>query len=124
VHSQSSRVAEALKQIEQRANQITGNTNSDLIRQALAKRIDAWESKIQNTTGGAVLGYREKRDGRTIGLLSAPGNQGWHLFTCLNSLRNVEANVQLILDEYGMDRNENRPWGSQKNHQDQEGEIL
>jgi hypothetical protein len=45
----------------------------------------------------ARLGYKEKNDGVTRGLLSAPETQQWDVFTCLNSLRDVEPPVNLII---------------------------
>jgi hypothetical protein len=34
-----------------------------------------------------------------MGLLEQPGQSNWQSFTCLNSLRNVEPNIGLILDD-------------------------
>jgi hypothetical protein len=45
------------------------------------------------------LGYKTRNDGRTLGLLKDPEQGNWEPFTCLNSLRDVEPMVQLILDE-------------------------
>lgn len=45
------------------------------------------------------LGYRDGRDGTTRGLLRPPGEGEWERFTCLNSLRDVEGTVHLILTE-------------------------
>ena len=39
------------------------------------------------------LGYQEARDSNTVGLLDRPTPEGWHLFTALNSLRDVEPTV-------------------------------
>ncbi len=54
-------------------------------------------------TGGAVLGYRDAKDGVTRGLLHKPGLDLWHDFTCLNSLRDVEPMVNLIFDDGKLD---------------------
>ena len=50
-----------------------------------------------------MLGYDEERDGITVGLLHRPGLEPWDDFTCLNSLRDVEPNVGLILHDGGLD---------------------
>ena len=34
-----------------------------------------------------------------VGLLELPGPTEWDLFTCLNSLRDVEGKVDLVLDQ-------------------------
>ena len=66
--------------------------------------MDAWLAQRAAITGGAILGYEGKTDGRTLGLLSKPAQGAWETFTCLNSLRDVEPSVKLILRDYGMDR--------------------
>ena len=48
-------------------------------------------------TGGENLGYRAKRDGTTVPLLTKPGTGRWQKFTCLNSLRDVEPMSGFIL---------------------------
>jgi hypothetical protein len=37
-------------------------------------------------------------------LLKKPTDEDWDTFTCLNSLRDVEPNVPLVLKDWGMDR--------------------
>ena len=94
----------ALREIARRGSLINGDakTESD-IEQALRQRLDEWLAQTQ-TTGGAVLGYAARKDGRTINLLKQPSEEDWNRFTCLNSLRDVEPSVTLILDDFGMDR--------------------
>ncbi|RME52230.1 MAG: helicase, partial [Caldilineae bacterium] len=97
-------VQTALEAISHRAALVTGsNQNGELVRQMVQKRLDEWLSRAQAATGGAVLGYTGKRDGRTVGLLKQPTEEPFGYFTCLNSLRDVEPNVTLILQEQGMD---------------------
>ncbi len=97
-------VQTALAGISRRAALVTGsNQVEDLVRQMLKKRLDEWLSQAEATTGGAILGYTSKKDGRTRGLLKKPEEEPFNLFTCLNSLRDVEPNVTLILQEQGMD---------------------
>ncbi|MBO0783833.1 MAG: helicase, partial [Ktedonobacteraceae bacterium] len=59
---------------------------------------DHWLREIEEKPR---LGYETQRDGTTLGLLKEPQRGQWEPFTCLNSLRNVEPNVRLILDEHG-----------------------
>ena len=95
----------ALHEISRRACLVTGsNQAEDQVRRLLDVRLDQWLSRAQAVTGGAILGYSPRKDGRTRGLLKKPTEDDWHLFTCLNSLRDVEPNVALILRDYGMDR--------------------
>ena len=101
-------VEAAIDSIVERASQISGNLGADLVEQGLEARLDEWLARVP--TKGAHLGYRPRRDGVTVGLLQAPGLAGWDKFTCLNSLRDVEPTVNLLLDDYGMDRDEGRAW--------------
>ena len=56
-------------------------------------------SPLASQTGGSRLGYKEKKDGLTRGLLQQPTLGRWEEFSCLNSLREVEATVNLIIDD-------------------------
>ena len=69
----------------------------------LERRLDEWLARADSLTGGGRLGYKEKRDGVTRGLLHTPDISGWDNFTCLNSLRDVEPTVGLILADQGLD---------------------
>lgn len=94
----------ALADISQRAELVSGSRKTAvLVEQMLKKRIDEWLSRAESVTGGAILGYSGKRDGRTLALLKQPNDEEYGLFTVLNSLRDVEPSVALILKEYGMD---------------------
>jgi len=68
------------------------------VRAALQQRLDVWRARAR----GVLLGYKQKRDGVTVPLLHTPGNERWDTFTCLNSLREVEAPVGLILVDDGL----------------------
>jgi len=49
-----------------------------------------------------VMGYQTKADGTTRGLLQKPASRDApdnYLYTCLNSLRDVEPNVDLVLND-------------------------
>jgi len=97
-------VASAKAMIGERAALVEGdNAAGERVRAALASRVDTWAARAQRMTGGATLGYKTRNDGKTFGLLQTPGSDPWQDFTCLNSLRDVEPTVNLILDNYGMD---------------------
>ena len=55
----------------------------------------------------------EARDGpkrgTTVKLLRQPGMEKWEEFTCLNSLREVEPTVKLIVDDGGLDDVSDQP---------------
>jgi ATP-dependent helicase YprA (DUF1998 family) len=68
-----------------------------LARQMLDERRDYWLARVRKQTDHR-LGYRDAAEA-IVGLLKQPGPAGWELFTCLNSLRDVEGTVDLILDQ-------------------------
>lgn len=97
-------VREMLADISHRAALVTESKQvEDLVQQMLKKRLDEWLNQAEAVTGGAILGYAGKKDGRTRALLKQPTEEDYNLFTALNSLRDVEPNVALILQEQGMD---------------------
>ncbi len=75
----------------------------DLVEAELDQRVDEWLSEARRTEGGRVVGYRDKKDGQTQGLLKVPSLEPWDTFTCLNSLRDVEPTINLILDDGALD---------------------
>lgn len=102
-------VQAAINTICDRAELIADIQTKTLIQQALESRIDTWLNKAQTLQGGGILKYKtEKRDGITIDLLEPAGKGIWQEFTCLNSLRNVEPTVGLILSELPPDDDINR----------------
>ncbi|NJO59285.1 MAG: helicase [Richelia sp. RM2_1_2] len=90
----------AVDTICKRAGLIADNQTQKLVKQALESKIDTWLSQAENIQGGGILKYKSgKRDGVTVELLQSAGQQDWQEFTCLNSLRNVEPTVGLILHD-------------------------
>jgi len=90
----------AIQAIVQRAGLIGDVKTSDRVRAELEQKLDQWQDKADNLVGGGTLKYMaNKRDGTTIELLDAAGRREWQDFTCLNSLRNVEPTVGLILTD-------------------------
>ena len=82
----------------------------DYVRAELQSKVDLWQAEAQNTTGGRTLAYDLPRGagtggqrGTTVNLLFRPGLERWEAFTCLNSLREVEPTVKLIIDDGGLD---------------------
>ncbi|BAU14386.1 helicase domain protein [Leptolyngbya sp. NIES-3755] len=89
----------AIDTIVTRAANIEGATTRDRVKQELELKLNYWLEQATNLMGGAVLGYQPQKDGVTQGLLTQPGQGDWQPFTCLNSLRNVEPTIGLILDD-------------------------
>ena len=91
----------AIETIRQRTRAITHDPAMVAhVEGMLQARQEAWvrdaEAKV-----GTPLHYRKphtKEEAR--GLLKQSGKDDWELFTCLNSLRDVEPSVNLILNEY------------------------
>lgn len=102
----------AVEQLVRRASILAGAEGAALVADALASREDHWEARIAQVQGGARLGYQDRRDGITVGLLTTPAQRDWDAFTCLNSLRDVEPTTNLILNNYGMEQGEDRAWGA------------
>ena len=100
-------VQRALAAISARAAAVAGLPGAQSVEEELKARLDRWLDRANMQ--GAVLGYKDGRP-RTVGLLSAPDGGRWTTFACLNSLRNVEPTSNLILDDFGMDRQSNQPW--------------
>ncbi len=65
------------------------------MRAVAQARIDWWAREAQR--GGRTLGYKQKRDSETVGLLKSPGPLPWDDGTAPTSMREVEPTVSLIL---------------------------
>ncbi len=101
-------VKEAVEIIAERAALVGNGANvGQQVRAELNERLDQWLAEAQKNSGGRILGYDEERDGLTLGLLKRPSLDPWDDFTCLNSLRDVEPTVGLILHDAGMDDDPN-----------------
>jgi len=98
-------VRDAINTIVDRAARVTGDKAvAEAVRAALKARVDAWVARAQKTPAPAQLGYKDKKDGKTLGLLVNPDAGAWKTFTCMTSLRDVEPAVGLILSDRGMDQ--------------------
>ena len=90
---------EAINDIYTRAITVSGSTEvGENVRAALGD-LRAYWLKAASANVGTELGYKMKKDGHTVGLLKQAGLSDWKPFTCLNSLRDVEPSINLILDE-------------------------
>ncbi|MEI8195481.1 MAG: helicase-related protein [Phycisphaerae bacterium] len=103
-------VQDAIETIAKRAAAVgDGQEVADFVRAELSAKVDLWKTEAQNTTGGRTLTYNEVRGGggpkrgTTVSLLHRAGLERWEEFTCLNSLRDVEPNVKLIINDGGLD---------------------
>src|SRR5260370_8201608 len=89
----------ALREIPQRAVSITGsNEVGAAVLEALEESKAYW-LKTASVNAGTQLGYKTRKDGKTIGLLHQPGLGDWTPFTCLNSLRDLEPSTNPIFHE-------------------------
>jgi len=76
----------------------------DVVRAELNERLDQWLREAARREGGRRLGYQSARDSLTVNLLQQPSLENWQLFTCLQSLRDVEPEIDLVLDDQGLDQ--------------------
>lgn len=90
-------VKRAIDTISRRAALVLNDQNArDEISQLLASRLDEWLARAKSESGGH-LAYKGKRDGTSVPLLQQPSESGWEVFTCLNSLRDVEPTASFLL---------------------------
>ena len=93
-------VDNAIDRIVDRIKKIEGSESlGEDVRQGLKQRLDEWMTMKDRTP---TLGYKGRKDGVTVGLLKSAEAGDWDTFTCLNSLRDVEACSSLILVEDGI----------------------
>jgi len=95
--------------IRRRAEDLTSDADvGDKVAEGVKIRADAWlHHKGQ---AGEILGYRQKKDGKTVGLLQNPSEGPWGLWTCPTSLREVEPGVNLLLAEEVSADDQSLPW--------------
>jgi len=97
-------VKRAIEAIAGRAELVLGSKQAgDEVRDELKHRLDYWLAQAAIKTGGSRLGYQERKDGLTRGLLQQPTLGRWEQFSCLNSLREVEPTVNLVIDDGSFD---------------------
>lgn len=88
---------EVIEEIGLRAWNVTEEADTRTqVHQTLTSRLDQWSHEAQ--VPGRTLGYKSKGQ-NVVALLRPPGPDPWGPFTILNSLRDVEPAVNLILHE-------------------------
>ena len=93
-------IQSAIRTIIERAEQLEGRVVSDRLKNELEVKLDRWLSRVDRLEPGTTLKYRvSSRDGTAIDLIRSAGQGIWDDFTCLNSLRNVEPTIGLILND-------------------------
>ncbi len=102
-------IQKAIQTIIERAEQLEGKVVSDRLKTELEVKLNRWLSRISSVEKGTTLKYRVSRaDGTAIDLIKPAGQGMWDNFTCLNSLRNVEPTIGLILNDLPLSE-ENAP---------------
>jgi Helicase conserved C-terminal domain len=100
IESNHPSVQAAINAIAQRAGLVGDSKVENYVRQELRSKLDYWLDEAHNPKWGGTLKYKvSSRDGTSIDLLAPAGKGDWQEFTCLNSLRNVEPTIGLILTE-------------------------
>jgi hypothetical protein len=85
-------------QLARRAENATHDqTVAQRMKDMLDRRRDEWLSRVHNQKDHH-LGYQPE-GGATVGLLEHASSADWEMFTCLDSLRDVEGTVDLVLDQ-------------------------
>jgi Helicase conserved C-terminal domain len=89
--------------LRRRAEGVTGDRAvGQRISEHLDDRLDYWAA--QRTVLGRRLAYRKPRNADDVaGLLREPEEGAWRQMTCLNSLRDVEPGIQLLLAPEDLD---------------------
>jgi hypothetical protein len=92
------------KEISHRAGVVAvkGKTE-DLVKAMLKSRRDEWQNRASTTLDGGVLSYNKYGSDRAVPLLKQPTEEAETLFFCLNSLRDVEPQIKLLLNDHDMD---------------------
>lgn len=91
-------VQAAIAAIVHRAEHISGRPVAEAVRAQLNAIADQWNQKADNPD--STLQYTAHGGGDTaVPLLKPPGSGPWETFTCLNSMRNVEPTIGLILND-------------------------
>jgi hypothetical protein len=105
------------KDISSRARAVAVSEKvEDLVRSMLKSRRDEWQSRAAASTEGGILTYNKYGTDRAVPLLKQPTEDSDYLFSVLNSLRDVEPQIKLLLTDDGMDakpepREEAKPEG-------------
>lgn len=104
-------VTNALAVLQRRAAAVGGDIRAaNLTTQNAIQRMQEWERQRASLRTTRLAYRKDERNGR-IGLLKQPDEtEDWGLFTCLNSLRDVEQTVNLVVHDHGNDGEDRHPW--------------
>jgi hypothetical protein len=92
------RMPEVFDQLSRRAENATHDPLvAQRMKDMLDRRRDEWLNRVHNQKDHR-LGYQPE-GGATVGLLEHASANDWEMFTCLDSLRDVEGTVDLVLDQ-------------------------
>lgn len=92
------RMPKVFDQLEQRsANATHDPIAAQRMVDQLVKRREEWLNRVHNQKDHR-LAYKSE-GGATVGLLAHAATTDWEMFTCLDSLRDVEGTTDLILDQ-------------------------
>ncbi|MEI7644066.1 MAG: DISARM system helicase DrmA [Chloroflexales bacterium] len=104
------RVTQALAIMQRRAEAVGDLRAADLTTRSVTQRLEEWE-RLRNTLRTTRLSYRKDERNGSVGLLTQPDeSEDWGLFTCLNSLRDVEQTANLVIHDHGNDGEDRHPW--------------
>ncbi len=95
IQSPESILREVSEAVRLRAERIAGGKAAAETKQLLEERERVWQRQAVASPERQLAYQREP--GNVVPLLSRAGAGPWDTFTCLNSLRDVEANVPLLL---------------------------
>ena len=88
----------ALEAIVKRAENVQDAQLGQTVRAEIRSRIDEWNREVRlRKDAGASLAYRQS--GTEVALLKKPEQGRWQVFTCLNSLREVEQSSAFVMHE-------------------------
>jgi hypothetical protein len=92
-------VKSAVRAISDRSEKVTGKKDiGNEVKKMLDSRLDEWMNLIQTRkSAGSILAYRKGKSDASSPLLQKAEGGKWHIFTCLNSLREVETPLNLVL---------------------------
>jgi hypothetical protein len=97
-------ISEVEKEISHRAGVVAVKEKTeDLVKAMLKSRRDEWQNRASTTMDGGVLSYNKYGSDRAVPLLKQPTEDAETLFFCLNSLRDVEPQIKLLLNDHDMD---------------------
>jgi hypothetical protein len=84
------------KLVQRAENATHDKPSGERVLSMLKSRRDEWLKRVHNQTEHR-LAYQFE-GGATVGLLEHPATGQWEMFTCLDSLRDVEGSADLVLD--------------------------